>query len=155
MILRTSSTSWIKHFLDFMGCCFGCCLPLEVLNIHGQTVKKFGLSDSFWSTSTYDIDFGTLQSQKSLSSIIISDPTAAADTGIQQEFVNHGLLLWNQTRLEWVESGKPDKVKAKEPPWNATYDSLLGTNKRFPRPIPLSEMVEFLVDIWEMEGLYD
>lgn len=70
--------------------------------------------------------------------------------------------------------------------WNATYESLLGTNKRFYKPIPLSvstsillvaiymcgiygicrllltingfnwqEMVEFLVDRWEQEGLYD
>lgn len=75
--------------------------------------------------------------------------------------------------------------------WNATYECLLGTNKRFPQPIPLSvshlqnycffqiflilgirvnstlltywldqsknwqEMVDFLVDIWEQEGLYD
>jgi len=40
--------------------------------------------------------------------------------------------------------------------WNtATYDSLLGSNKLFPQPIPLTEMVDFLVDIWEQEGLYD
>ncbi|KAL0547484.1 hypothetical protein IC582_017420 [Cucumis melo] len=39
--------------------------------------------------------------------------------------------------------------------WSATYDSLLGNNKPFPQPIPLGEMVDFLVDIWEQEGLYD
>ncbi|KAE8696121.1 hypothetical protein F3Y22_tig00110676pilonHSYRG00080 [Hibiscus syriacus] len=39
--------------------------------------------------------------------------------------------------------------------WNATYESLLGSNKSFPQPIPLSEMIDFLVDVWEQEGLYD
>ncbi|CAJ1973721.1 unnamed protein product [Sphenostylis stenocarpa] len=39
--------------------------------------------------------------------------------------------------------------------WNATYESLMGTDKPFPRPIPLGEMVDFLGDIWELEGLYD
>ncbi|KAE9460276.1 hypothetical protein C3L33_07820, partial [Rhododendron williamsianum] len=52
--------------------------------------------------------------------------------------------------------------------WNASYENLLGTSKPFPQPIPLAvscqsrldsiqwqEMVEFLVDIWELEGLYD
>ncbi|GAU23157.1 hypothetical protein TSUD_306050 [Trifolium subterraneum] len=38
--------------------------------------------------------------------------------------------------------------------WNATYETLLGTNKPFPRRIPLGEMVEFLVDIWELEGIW-
>ncbi|KAF3447117.1 hypothetical protein FNV43_RR12297 [Rhamnella rubrinervis] len=39
--------------------------------------------------------------------------------------------------------------------WNATYESLLGTSKPFPQPIPLSEMIEFLVDVWEQDGLFD
>ncbi|KAF8663096.1 hypothetical protein HU200_055691 [Digitaria exilis] len=64
--------------------------------------------------------------------------------------------------------------------WNAAYESLLGSNKPFAQPIPLhvrsnafhltiimqwhtastlivelQEMVDFLVDIWEQEGLYD
>ena len=68
--------------------------------------------------------------------------------------------------------------------WNATYEGLLGTNRRFSQPIPLSvsllcckvvlnqspsnpppwltvsifdwqEMIDFLVDVWEQEGMYD
>lgn len=64
--------------------------------------------------------------------------------------------------------------------FDASYETLLGTNKPFPQPIPLSvslaelvawlvlslllvdsihlnfqEMVDFLVDVWEQEGLYD
>ncbi|KAI8544316.1 hypothetical protein RHMOL_Rhmol08G0287000 [Rhododendron molle] len=39
--------------------------------------------------------------------------------------------------------------------WNATYESLLGSSKPFSQPVPLAEMVDFLVDIWEQEGMYD
>ncbi|KAM7256103.1 hypothetical protein ACFE04_011844 [Oxalis oulophora] len=70
-----------------------------------------------------------------------------------------GLLLWNQTRQNWVANKKPDNraSHALEPKLNvnATYDSLLGSNKAFPQPIPLTEMVDFLVDVWEQEGMYD
>ncbi|KAH1124530.1 hypothetical protein GLYMA_06G068500v4 [Glycine max] len=69
-----------------------------------------------------------------------------------------GLLLWNQMRRQWVGNRRRENKKQVGEPiisWNATYESLMGTNKPFHRPIPLGEMVDFLVDIWEMEGLYD
>ncbi|KAI3522719.1 hypothetical protein L1887_00728 [Cichorium endivia] len=78
------------------------------------------------------------------------------------QFINHGFLLWNQTRQQWIgDKPREQNKKPREPViswairWNATYDNLLGTNKPFARPIPLPEMVNFLVDIWEQEGLYD
>ncbi|XP_019189630.1 PREDICTED: uncharacterized protein LOC109184044 isoform X2 [Ipomoea nil] len=105
----------------------------------------------------------TIQSQRSLSSIsvsnqILSHNIGPGSTSNHSEFVNHGYLLWNHTRLQWLGSKKPENQRQVREPvlnWNATYDSLLGNNKRFPHPIPLSEMVDFLVDIWEQEGLYD
>ncbi|PWA55248.1 hypothetical protein CTI12_AA430330 [Artemisia annua] len=51
-----------------------------------------------------------------------------------------GLLLWNQTRQQWIgDKGSSHRKKGREPAisWNATYDNLLGSNKPFPRPIPL------------------
>ncbi|CAI5476416.1 unnamed protein product [Closterium sp. Yama58-4] len=36
-----------------------------------------------------------------------------------------------------------------------TYEQLLSTNLPFPKPVPLPEMVEFLVGVWDQEGLYD
>ncbi|XP_042974773.1 uncharacterized protein LOC122306411 isoform X2 [Carya illinoinensis] len=70
-----------------------------------------------------------------------------------------GLLLWNQTRLQWIGSSRfrDQSHQSREPrlSWNATYESLLGTKQPLPQPIPLSEMIEFLVDVWEQEGLYD
>ncbi|KAF7139529.1 hypothetical protein RHSIM_Rhsim07G0157600 [Rhododendron simsii] len=68
------------------------------------------------------------------------------------------LLLWNQTRQQWTANKtSQNSAQVREPKlsWNASYENLLGTSKPFPQPIPLTEMVEFLVDIWELEGLYD
>ncbi|XP_070033933.1 uncharacterized protein [Nicotiana tomentosiformis] len=102
------------------------------------------------------------QSRGSISSISTStqahDAHGAANTNEHSEFVNHGVLLWSQTRQQWVGHKIPEKPKQLLEPklsWNATYDSLLGSNKPFPKPIPLAEMVDFLVDVWEQEGMYD
>nr|GMD81575.1 uncharacterized protein LOC109184044 isoform X1 [Ipomoea batatas] len=170
------------------------------MRIQGRLVKKPSISEDFWSTSTYEMENSTIQSQRSLSSISVSNQVLSQNIGTgstsnHSEFVNHGYLLWNQTRLQWLGSKKPENQRQVREPilnWNATYENLLGTNKRFPHPIPLSvsslcnqsptyayvsifsvsmistsmselikmlrrrqEMVDFLVDIWEQEGLYD
>ncbi|XP_004303311.1 PREDICTED: uncharacterized protein LOC101299394 isoform X1 [Fragaria vesca subsp. vesca] len=127
------------------------------------TERKPSISEGFWTTSTWDMDNSAVLSQGSISSISTNqtlDPHGgSAGSSAPSEFVNHGLLLWNQTRQRWVGSKKPEKQpqQIREPKlsWNATYESLLGSNKPFTQPIPLSEMVDFLVDNWEQEGLYD
>lgn len=104
-----------------------------------------------------------VHSQRSISSINAStqarDPHGGGSSTNPPEFVNHGLILWNQTRQQWIGNKKPDKrteqVNDPRLSWDATYDSLLGTNKPFPQTISLTEMVDFLVDVWEQEGLYD
>ncbi|GKC19259.1 mitotic spindle assembly checkpoint protein MAD2B-like protein isoform X1 [Tanacetum coccineum] len=149
------------------------------------------------------MDYSVPQSQISASSTSNPAMDAQSSSGINpSEFVNRGLLLWNQTRQQWTENkASADNEKARQPvirssfveeiewdsvsllsshhllnpspsflvqglhslssasmngyltlSWNATYDNLLGTNKPFSRPIPLPEMVNFLVDIWEQEG---
>ncbi|XP_033140487.1 uncharacterized protein LOC103854758 isoform X3 [Brassica rapa] len=164
-----------------MGGCFGCCNkpplivavdePSKGLRIQGRLVKKPSVSDDFWSTSTCEMDNNsTMQSQRSVSSISFTNNTAtSASSSNPNEFANNemlslmfppglGLSLWLQTRQQWLASGSSQtKAKVREPTisWNATYESLLGMNKRFSRPIPLPEMVDFLVDVWEQEGLYD
>ncbi|KAL3532326.1 hypothetical protein ACH5RR_005847 [Cinchona calisaya] len=173
MMLYTSFSDWISSFLACMGGCFGSCAksqpiiavdePAKGLRIQGRLVKKPSISEDFWSTSTCDMENSMVQSQRSISSISVSNQSLSQNSGTgnsinQSEFVNHGLLRWNQARLEWTGSKKSQNPKQVEEPilsWNASYESLLGTNKRFPQPIPLSEMIEFLVDIWEQEGLYD
>ncbi|WJX35555.1 hypothetical protein P8452_23528 [Trifolium repens] len=132
-------------------------------NTQGQTMSIDNRSEDFWSSSAIELDHGATQSQRSFSSIAVSnhpsDPQSS--DGIQTdppEFVNHGLLLWNQMRHHWVGNKRSERLKQVGEPkisWNATYESLLGTNKPFPQRVPLGEMVEFLVDIWELEGMYD
>ncbi|KAJ9184025.1 hypothetical protein P3X46_007809 [Hevea brasiliensis] len=164
---------WIYHIIACMGGCFGCCAkpstnfavydPSKGLTIQRQTVKQPSTTDDFESSSAGEMDHSGVQSQRSISTIITlnqtCDPsTSDGSTSNPSEFVNHGLLLWNQTRQQWLANKRsPNRAQVQEPAirWNATYESLLGSNKPFPRPIPLTEMVDFLVDVWREEGLYD
>ncbi|XP_076918712.1 uncharacterized protein LOC143579223 [Bidens hawaiensis] len=75
-------------------------------------------------------------------------------------FINHGAIAWNESRRKWVgdQSQRSRKERTLEDPiisWSTTYEDLLSNNDRFPEPIPLPEMVDFLVDVWLDEGLYD
>ncbi|KAE9603709.1 hypothetical protein Lalb_Chr11g0063751 [Lupinus albus] len=161
---------WLYRILSHMGLnrgCIGCFTKPRVvskgLRPEGEAVKKDNRSEDLWCSSTSEMDRYAAESQRSISSIGISshpsDPRSSA--GIQTdppEFINEGLLLWNQIRQQWVGHRKPESQKQAGEPrisWNATYETLVGTNRRFPQPIPLAEMVDFLVDIWEIEGLYD
>ncbi|XP_057473191.1 uncharacterized protein LOC130761668 isoform X1 [Actinidia eriantha] len=129
----------------------------------GQRVSKPSISEDFWTTSACEMDNSAMLSRGSISSISTStlpiDPHGTSSGNIPSEFVNHGLLLWNQTRQQWMGNKKSENhtQQLREPKisWNATYDSLLGTNKPFSQRVPLPEMIDFLVDVWEQDGLYD
>ncbi|XP_012078801.1 uncharacterized protein LOC105639373 isoform X2 [Jatropha curcas] len=152
--------------------CFGCCTkpapiiavdePSKGLRIQGRAVKKPSISDDFWSTSTCDLENSAIQSQRSISSISVSNVNLKNGVGAvssNSDFVNHGLLRWQQTRLQWIGSNTSTNQTRRKLEsrlnWNATYEGLLGSRNPFPRPIPLSEMIDFLADVWEQEGLYD
>ncbi|XP_009355738.2 uncharacterized protein LOC103946700 isoform X2 [Pyrus x bretschneideri] len=164
--------SWVSAIFTCLGGCLGCCSqprvhipvdePSNRLRIQGRSVRKNSISEDFWSTSSAEMEDSGVQSQKSISSVSTSNPldshSTSGSTSNTTAFVNHGLLLWNQTRNQWLANKQPQRQKELREPrisWNATYESLLSTNKPFPQPIPLPEMVDFLVDIWEQEGLYD
>ncbi|TKY62119.1 hypothetical protein E2542_SST11975 [Spatholobus suberectus] len=76
----------------------------------------------------------------------------------KEVYVNHAELAWYQMRTEWV--GDQSK-KLQRPPKSSTisqpktYEDVLLSKEPFQQPIPLSEMVSFLVEIWLEEGLYD
>ncbi|CAK8570018.1 unnamed protein product [Lathyrus sativus] len=132
--------------------------------IQGQTVAKNDGSSDFWSSSAYEKDHSAARSTRSVSSSRItmnssSDLQSSSNTQISPpEFVNQGLIVWNQIRQKWGENKiTQSNIEDRESriSSNATYDDLLGNNKFFPQPIPLREMINFLVDIWEQEGLYD
>ncbi|KAI5648585.1 hypothetical protein M9H77_34590 [Catharanthus roseus] len=73
-------------------------------------------------------------------------------------FVNHAANAWHESRKQWIGdlSQRPKRIE-KDPiiSWSTTYEDLLSTNEPFAEPISLTEMVDFLVDIWHDEGLYD
>ncbi|CAG7868981.1 unnamed protein product, partial [Brassica rapa] len=129
-------------------------------NSIAQTVKKPSVSEDLWSTSTVDMDNITFPSQGgsiSSSNQTFDSQSVARNSNPPPEFVNQGLLLWNQTRERWVGKERAsNRNRGSKINWNtASYDSLLGSNKLFPQPIPLNEMVDFLVEVWEQDGLYD
>ncbi|PPD84521.1 hypothetical protein GOBAR_DD18530 [Gossypium barbadense] len=143
--------------------CFGCCTkptpiiavdePTKGLRIRGRRVRKPSISDDFWSSSTYELENSALQSQRSLSSISASNPT------LSQCSSSSGIVNPSDfARLQWIGSNRPRNHtrQSRQPRLssNASYESLLGTRNPFPRPILLSEMVDFLVEVWEEEGLY-
>ncbi|KAI3799685.1 hypothetical protein L1987_34984 [Smallanthus sonchifolius] len=73
-------------------------------------------------------------------------------------FINHGAIAWNEGRSQWVGDQSQKLQRMPKDPilsWSATYEDLLSTSNRFSEPIPLSEMVDFLVDTWHIEGLFD
>lgn len=153
--------------------CLGCCSnpsliiaidqPSTGLKIQGRMANKPSISGGFWSTSPCEVDNNSAaQSLRSVSSMSTSNPPidvhTSGSTSNPIEFVNHGLLLWNHLRQQWSANKSPQKpkqVQESKLSSSATYESLLGTNKPFSQPIPLPEMVAFLVDVWEEEGLYD
>ncbi|KAG9154053.1 hypothetical protein Leryth_000546 [Lithospermum erythrorhizon] len=126
-------------------------------------VKRSHTAEDFWSSSACEMDNSAFPSQRSMSSISTSNPATdphctPGSSSDPPAYVNHGLLLWKQTRQQWTgNKGSKPHTQTQEPKlrWNATYESLLGTNKPFPQPIPLPEMINFLVEVWEQEGLYD
>ncbi|KAK3130779.1 hypothetical protein QOZ80_6BG0498000 [Eleusine coracana subsp. coracana] len=168
-----SLASWVRRLVVCMGGCFGCCTkptpitavdePSKRLRIQGRTIRKASLSEDFWSSSAHEMENSAIQSQRSMSSISTAaqsnDQHATGSSSNPNEFVNQGLMLWNQTRQQWI-GNKRRHSRSQQPrepklSLNATYESLLGSNKPFSQPIPLAEMVDLLVDAWEQEGLYD
>uniref|UniRef100_A0A7N0TCQ8 Gag1-like clamp domain-containing protein n=1 Tax=Kalanchoe fedtschenkoi TaxID=63787 RepID=A0A7N0TCQ8_KALFE len=156
-------------FCDQSRGCFGCCnktplittvdKPSQGLPIQGRTVKSLNKSEDLWSSSSsaVDMDSNAIPSQVSASSISTSSQTLDPHSS-SAATINHGLPLWNQIRQQWIGTKKIQKeTQVREPrlSWKATYESLLGTSKPFPQPIPLPEMVDFLVQVWEQDGLYD
>ncbi|KAL2227617.1 uncharacterized protein LOC105174185 [Sesamum indicum] len=73
-------------------------------------------------------------------------------------FVNHAAIAWDESRRNWVGDASQKSLRTPKDPtinWSTTYEDLLSTTDPFPQPIPLADMVDFLVDIWHDEGLFD
>ncbi|KAI3997120.1 hypothetical protein MKX01_008964 [Papaver californicum] len=73
-------------------------------------------------------------------------------------FVNQAEKAWQEMRKDWAGNLSQKTQRVPKDPvlsWSLTYDDLLLTHDPFPQRIPLPEMVDFLVDIWHEEGLFD
>ncbi|KAJ7970478.1 Zinc finger protein [Quillaja saponaria] len=73
-------------------------------------------------------------------------------------FVNHAAIAWHESRKKWVgdkSQRSPRMAKDSIISWSTAYEDLLSSNEPFAEPISLPEMVDFLVDIWYDEGLFD
>ncbi|KAL7616670.1 hypothetical protein Lser_V15G01298 [Lactuca serriola] len=139
-------TAWLFHLVACMVCCLGCDAKHKLIKSQSQSqsqtrpMSKPCMADDTWTSSRFEMDN-------------TRDPSLDS-----HDFINHGFLLWNQSRQQWIGNKRNrQRNKPREPRLskNVTYDSLLGSNKPFAKPVPLSEMVDFLGDVWEQEGLYD
>ncbi|KAI9106362.1 hypothetical protein K1719_021890 [Acacia pycnantha] len=152
-----------KRLSRSRGCIGYTTLPPENTSIDGkskcQTVKEDRLLEDMSSSCTFEMDPCATQSQENTSSMGTSnqpsDPqTSAYPQSDHPVFINHGLLLWNQTREQWLQRRNSERrPRVREPiiSDDETYESLLESNEPFPQPIPLGEMVDFLDDVWDME----
>ncbi|KAH0751248.1 hypothetical protein KY290_030480 [Solanum tuberosum] len=149
------------------------------LKVPSKRLRKTSLRDDFWSSSACEMENSTFPSLRSISSISTSNPALdphsnSGTTSSTSEFVNHGkrlaslrfialsdeALAFLNTEVYFFgikrgNNGVEIKHRRSVPHADTSYETLLGTNKLFPQPIPLPEMVDFLVDVWEQEGLYD
>ncbi|KAF2307429.1 hypothetical protein GH714_028498 [Hevea brasiliensis] len=87
-----------------------------------------------------------------------SNNSSKENSSEKDVFVNHAEVAWHERRKQWV--GDPSQKLQRmfrEPIMSltTTYEDLLCSTEPFQQPIPLAEMVDFLVDIWHEEGLYD
>ncbi|MBA0740162.1 hypothetical protein Gogos_013383 [Gossypium gossypioides] len=76
----------------------------------------------------------------------------------EEVFVNQAQMTWHEVRRQWAgDQSQKSKRMPREPimSWTTTYEDLLCSTELFQQPIPLAEMVDFLVDTWHEEGLYD
>ncbi|XP_012571525.1 uncharacterized protein [Cicer arietinum] len=109
------------------------------LSTQAQNMNKDNRSEDFWSSSAIELDHGANQSQRSVSSIAMSNHPSSdpqSSEGIQTdppEFVNHGLLLWNQTRQQWVGNRRSERqTQAGEPKIRIYYVPQLERHLREP-----------------------
>ncbi|MED6203712.1 hypothetical protein PIB30_001953 [Stylosanthes scabra] len=74
-------------------------------------------------------------------------------------FINHAAIAWHENRRKWVGDKSQNQPRIDKEPvisWSTSYEELLSTNEPFSEPIPLPEMVDFLVDVWlDEEGYFD
>ncbi|WMV42117.1 hypothetical protein MTR67_035502, partial [Solanum verrucosum] len=152
----SSSTTNNTEFVNHGKCIF------HSLYFHWLSWEYFTNSNLSWgypSLTIYPLEKALEAGCYTLSSQLISIVLLSTCFNVLNRTLSgSGLILWSKTREEWIGNRTPQKhtaARESKLSFDASYETLLGTNKPFPQSIPLSEMVDFLVDVWEQEGLYD
>eukprot|EP00877_Chromochloris_zofingiensis_P012199 jgi/Chrzof1/7232/Cz02g15190.t1 len=83
--------------------------------------------------------------------------SAASQPGQQQQgqYLNEGLFVWMERRREWTrragDAKRPSRKRSLAQ--SLTPDQVLSFQP-FPKPVPLEDVVEVLVDVWESEDFF-
>mmetsp|Transcript_14914 Transcript_14914/g.30343 ORF Transcript_14914/g.30343 Transcript_14914/m.30343 type:complete len:103 (+) Transcript_14914:36-344(+) len=80
-------------------------------------------------------------------------------------FVNIGLRRWNEGRIRWLTGRRTvaDQPANQIPrggsqsvDYDAVYEELLATSsKGFAEPVPLKDLIQVLIEVWEERGLLE
>ncbi|KAI5060052.1 hypothetical protein GOP47_0024472 [Adiantum capillus-veneris] len=147
--------------------CFGSCSKSPDVLSAAEQPSKFPDSPvrrvkEFWGSSSNEGELTkeSKSSQRSLSFSKQDQSAGSYEAKLSPSRVdgNHGLALWMEQRREWTKkTSQAVATQTHEPviSWSSTYEDLLSTSRPFAKPIPLPEMVNFLVGVWEQEGFYD
>ncbi len=73
--------------------------------------------------------------------------------------MNRGLQLWQRRRVEWLSGSSKARSRPKAVPLSSDQlAQVLADVERvraFHKPVPLPQMVDILVDMWEAEAFED
>lgn len=79
-------------------------------------------------------------------------PGSTSGTGHQITFFNQGLQRWMEQRAAWTREPegyrKPARKRTSTPVLSM---ELLQSRDRFPKPVLLKDLIDYLVDVWEEE----
>ena len=79
---------------------------------------------------------------------------AAVPSGQTEEFVNHGMVCWNQTRRAWTAKPVPPqdaRTAARNPAdtYEVYAELYRPSYQPFSKNVPLAELIHVLLDVWE------
>ncbi|KAF5948019.1 hypothetical protein HYC85_013976 [Camellia sinensis] len=142
-VLFLGGIDYLTHFIVSMERYVGVVwLPTSPVSMEGNT-------GNFLSNEKQSLEVSTSDNEVKM---------LTENSGSTSVFVNHAAIAWQQNRKEWIgDQSQRSKRIQKDPiiSWSTTYEDLLSTYEPFSEPIPLTELVDFLVDIWLDDGLYD
>mmetsp|Transcript_8302 Transcript_8302/g.12783 ORF Transcript_8302/g.12783 Transcript_8302/m.12783 type:complete len:121 (+) Transcript_8302:35-397(+) len=98
---------------------------------------------------------------------IETDEQSEGRSDSELQFVNQGFLKWEESRKSWISTSTAaqencrEKTEAKALDVDEIIDLIFSQRWRsqapersqFPEAVPLPQMVDILVDLWEAEGL--